>query len=297
MDDEMETRLKVDTEVRIAEIGKDDAYFCNRRELIMQTAMVKGPEGVAIRKDGWAWGRLVITSGMYAGDRKYFHAVKLHIMEDSMAKTDVMKGGISTAYSTMHSECPIKDGDKVRIVRAFKSYEMGCGVFFAGDSMRRLVGTEGTVKGKDISGYSVKSGNDWWRWPFFCLELLESKDAKAEMASTEKAGEHIAKWLDQTSHEMAELVGVWRGRTYKDRNDFMRQKAKLYIAIINAMPLTIDACPYCWEFSVTKDGPGCKKCTWATANGVCADEATLFRNLIEARDAYIKMLVKYGKEV
>lgn len=66
-------------------------------------------------------------------------------------------------------ENDIKVGDKVKILKEFSS-----GDFV--DYMKPLVGTIGEIKeiGERIQVYT-EDKDDWWYWPYYCLEKVEEK--------------------------------------------------------------------------------------------------------------------------
>ena len=76
---------------------------------------------------------------------------------------------IEEAYKVMQAACGIKKGDTVRVLRSFKSYELGCGDSWNPD-MGGSVGEEFVVK--EITGTNCSIGD--YYWPFFCLEKIKS---------------------------------------------------------------------------------------------------------------------------
>lgn len=81
---------------------------------------------------------------------------------------------IREAYKVMQSQCGIEVGDKVRVLRKAKDYEMGWGVVWL-RNMNSHVGSVGVVgECGEEDGFTVhfNDGDRCWL-PFFVLELVE----------------------------------------------------------------------------------------------------------------------------
>ena len=92
--------------------------------------------------------------------------------------SDMGKMTIEQAYKVMRAEWQsqnsVNNGDKLKILRPFRTEELGTPISFV-SSMKNDVNK--TLEVTDISitgGYRLNG----WYWPFFCLELVEKAKPK-----------------------------------------------------------------------------------------------------------------------
>jgi hypothetical protein len=90
---------------------------------------------------------------------------------------------LSTAYSTLQSACGIAKGDKVKVLRKAKDYEMGWGTVW-NDDMDRAIGKTLTVTA--IHSYygmrlEIPDDNEYY-FPFFILEVKKPAIKEAELS-------------------------------------------------------------------------------------------------------------------
>ncbi len=111
---------------------------------------------------------------------------------------------VQEAYKILQAECEIEAGDKVRIVRAFSTQEMGTTIYF-NSSMANDVGKTFIVSkyaeptSNNGGGYEVNK----WFWPFFCLELVEKAQPKPPPIMV---GEHEVKFLPDAQIEVCDVM-------------------------------------------------------------------------------------------
>jgi hypothetical protein len=87
--------------------------------------------------------------------------------------------GVEEAYQVMQDNCGIKVGDKVRVLRKAKSFEMGWDTIWV-SFMDEYIGSIGKVLGSlDIHGLKVgfDDGSEY-AFPFFVLEKVEKYKTK-----------------------------------------------------------------------------------------------------------------------
>jgi hypothetical protein len=106
---------------------------------------------------------------------------------------------IKEAYEKMQSECGIKVGDTVKILRAAESFEMG---WDAGWNrlMTNTIGMEGVVI--DIDGlYGIKIDIDHrsWSYPFFVLEKIKDKFPEVTMREVNEKFGYEVKIIEEKS--------------------------------------------------------------------------------------------------
>lgn len=88
---------------------------------------------------------------------------------------------IKEAYKVMQENCGIEVGDKVRVLRKAKDYEMGWGNSWA-DGMDDWIGNEFIVnKVWDGEGIKLDTNDDYYNFPFFVLEIVEKHNTKKKI--------------------------------------------------------------------------------------------------------------------
>lgn len=92
---------------------------------------------------------------------------------------------IREAYKVMQSQCGIEVGDKVRVLREARSYEMGWGPVWNGE-MTDAVGEVCTVlEVGESSGFKLDGHGRCWWFPFFVLELVEKAKRSVDVILNE----------------------------------------------------------------------------------------------------------------
>lgn len=85
---------------------------------------------------------------------------------------------VKEAYKVLHDNCGIEVGDRVKVLRKFKSYESGFGNSWTSEKAS-MIGKEFIV-GTDLAHMGYSPENDpCSHYPFFVLELIEK--AKPEL--------------------------------------------------------------------------------------------------------------------
>jgi len=112
---------------------------------------------------------------------------------------------IKKAYIVMQDKYGIGVGDKVKVLRYPKSYEMGWNCEPGGKS---IVGETCIVKAiQDQSGIQLDSGNKcifWW-YPFFCLEIIEkAKVIRKEVRYFDETGKDVTDSISEETKQNLE---------------------------------------------------------------------------------------------
>jgi len=95
-------------------------------------------------------------------------------------ETDAEKSELRAAYRVMQAASGIEVGDTVKVLRSFKSYEMGFG-YHCNNQKCKYVGHEAIV---DEVDYGIVIGD--WSFPFFCLELVSKAPKEAPKEAPKK---------------------------------------------------------------------------------------------------------------
>lgn len=80
---------------------------------------------------------------------------------------------IEEAYKVMQKASGIKAGDKVKVLRNFKNYEMGCGCNWQPEK-ESFIGKSYTVTQIKDTYIKLDSSPNYHLFPFFVLEVVES---------------------------------------------------------------------------------------------------------------------------
>jgi len=93
-----------------------------------------------------------------------------HYKEDNMDAKE--------AYRVLQANCGIENGDKVKVLRVPKEYELGSSALSAPEDAK-FVGKVVTVHQVGEREIRVEGlGHCFWGFPFFCLELVEKAKPK-----------------------------------------------------------------------------------------------------------------------
>lgn len=99
---------------------------------------------------------------------------------------------VKEAYKVLQAACGIEAGDRVKVLRTFKSGEMGCEAdpYNENGRMNSVVGKTGVVDTVASDAWiMIHVGGSYINVPFFCLELVEK-------ASQIKVGSHNVEFTD-----------------------------------------------------------------------------------------------------
>lgn len=107
-------------------------------------------------------------------------------------------------YTAMQKECGIKAGDRVKILRNAKNYELGWTTIW-NESMSKTVGSESTVIDLNKNGIHLYNG---WHYPFFVLEKIENPPLKIVVAGNDVVitNETLTYGCTTLSKEQVELL-------------------------------------------------------------------------------------------
>lgn len=110
-------------------------------------------------------------------------------------------------YLQGHKACGIEAGDKVKVLRAAKNYEMGWGTVW-NSSMNEQIGEVLTVRGdRGGNGFLMEGG---YSYPFFVLEFIEKGEKPIRI------GGHTVEFKDN---------GIQVGRTFVNK-EIVKEIAK-----------------------------------------------------------------------
>lgn len=122
-------------------------------------------------------------------------------------KEKPMEPSMQDWYLQGHKACGIEAGDKVKVLRAAKNYEMGWGTVW-NSSMNEQIGEVLTVRGdRGGNGFLMEGG---YSYPFFVLEFIEKGEKPIRI------GGHTVEFKDN---------GIQVGRTFVNK-EIVKEIAK-----------------------------------------------------------------------
>jgi len=197
------------------------------------------------------------------------------------------------AYKKMQEACGFKSGDKVKILRNAKSYEMGWGDSWS-DSMDKNVGKIGVVELiHPHNGFRVVVSPDetTWNYPFFVLERLETfQDSKRRNEVLENIKNEVAQRSVNIDFAITLL------KQAKTREEFHDAKRTLLEKVYDIGFLGVNSCIYCPSNGPSSEERPCDSCDYAKAHGIClmySDKPSDYRNLVKALEEVQDKLARY----
>ena len=128
-------------------------------------------------------------------EKREHHAYVMECLDN--LKKDRKMYTVKEIYRLMQKECGIEIGDKVKVLRKFKDWEMGCDACWRSGKKERIGGIF-TVKIVDTYSIVIDTDGDCV-FPFFALELVEK--AKPDKMITVEGKEYSESTLAKAMKE------------------------------------------------------------------------------------------------